>query len=61
MAVCCKPMIATTGGTIMALSTPAGQKGWFFEAAEGGSRGRWAYWKITADMCPRIKPGSPGR
>ena len=53
--VAVRPMIATTGGTIMALSTPAGQKGWFFEAAEGGSRGRWAYWKITADMCPRIK------
>ena len=35
--VAVRPMIATTGGTIMALSTPAGQKGWFFEAAEGGS------------------------
>ena len=50
------PMIATTGGTIMALSTPAGQKGWFFEEASSASTGggRWAYWKITADMCPRI-------
>ena len=50
------PMIATTGGTIMALSTPAGQKGWFFEEAASASAGggRWAYWKITADMCPRI-------
>ena len=34
------PMIATTGGTIMALSTPAGQKGWFFEEAASASNRR---------------------
>lgn len=47
-----RPMLATSGGRLVALSTPFGQRGWFFDAWENGEG--WERYKVTADMCPRI-------
>jgi hypothetical protein len=47
-----RPMLAVSGGSLIALSTPFGKRGWFFDAWEG--KGRWERTKITADQCPRI-------
>jgi len=47
-----RPTLATTNGRFIALSTPAGRRGWFFEQWQHGSD--WQRIKITADECPRI-------
>lgn len=48
-----RPMLITTGGRLVALTTPYGKRGWFYEAwANGGDR--WERTKVTADLCPRI-------
>ena len=39
-------------GRLLALSTPFGQRGWFYEAWQGG--GDWERVKVTAEQCPRI-------
>lgn len=46
-----RPMLAVSGGRLVALSTPFGTRGWFYEAwqAEG-----WRKWRVTAEDCPRI-------
>ena len=49
-----RPMLAVSKGRILALSTPFGKRGWFFEAWEKGAP--WRKVKITADQCPRITP-----
>lgn len=50
-----RPMLAVSGGRIIALSTPFGKRGWFFEAwTEGGEH--WQRVKVTAYDCPRISP-----
>src|SRR5205823_11500741 len=47
------PMLAVGGGRLVALSTPFGQRGWFFDQwAE--SQGRWHRIRATASDCPRI-------
>ncbi len=47
-----RPMLATTQGRFIALTTPYGKRGWFHEAwAEGKG---WQRTKITAKDCPRI-------
>jgi hypothetical protein len=47
-----RPMLAVSGGRLLALSTPNGQTGWFFrEWADGDG---WHRTKITAAECPRI-------
>jgi hypothetical protein len=44
-----RPMMATrAGGRLIALTTPAGKRGWFYEA--------WLGVKISASDCPRITP-----
>ena len=50
-----RPMMATSegGGRLIALSTPAGKRGWFHEAWEGGSD-VWHRTRVAADDCPRI-------
>ena len=50
-----RPMLAVSNGRLIALSTPFGQRGWFFqewirESAE------WKKVKISWKNCPRIKP-----
>jgi hypothetical protein len=49
-----RPMLAVSGGRLMALSTPFGQRGWFYEEWTGP--GDWQRVKVTADQCPRITP-----
>lgn len=52
--VAVSPMVAVSGGTIVALSTPWGARGWFYDQWRNG-RG-WHRIKITAEECPRISP-----
>lgn len=47
-----RPMLAVSHGRLIALSTPFGKRGWFFE--EWGSRRKWERTRITASECPRI-------
>jgi hypothetical protein len=47
-----RPMLATTGGRFLALSTPKGRRGWFFEAWEHGEG--WERVSVKASECPRI-------
>jgi len=47
-----RPMLAVSGGRLVALTTPFGQRGWFFEAWHGTED--WERVKITAAECPRI-------
>jgi hypothetical protein len=50
-----KPMLATSGGELLAISTPNGQVGFFFEQwTRGGDI--WERTKITAEQCGRIDP-----
>lgn len=47
-----RPMLAVSGGRMVALTTPFGKRGWFFDAWENGSD--WERVKVTAYDCPRI-------
>lgn len=49
-----RPMLATTNGRFVALSTPYGKRGWFYEAWAHGDG--WHRTKVTAHDCPRIDP-----
>jgi hypothetical protein len=46
------PMLATTDGDLVALTTPAGKRGWFYEQWQFGTG--WQRSKRTALDCPRI-------
>ena len=46
-------MLAVSGGRLLALSTPWGMRGWFYEAWETGGAS-WDRVEITAYDCPRI-------
>lgn len=48
-----RPMLAVSGGRLVALSTPFGKRGWWFEEWQNGGPG-WERTHITADACPRI-------
>jgi hypothetical protein len=47
-----RPMLAVSGGRLMALSTPFGKRGWFH--SEWSSDRDWLRVKVTARDCPRI-------
>jgi hypothetical protein len=47
-----RPMLATTRGRFLAMSTPAGKRGWFYEAWERGEG--WERVQVRAEDCPRI-------
>lgn len=47
-----RPMLAVSGGQLIAMSTPWGKRGWWYEAWE--SREPWRRFIVTADECPRI-------
>jgi hypothetical protein len=49
------PMLATTGGTMAMLSTPAGPLGPFYETWSNGGE-EWERIMIRATACPRITP-----
>jgi hypothetical protein len=47
-----RPMLSVSRGRLLALSTPMGRRGWFYEACRSAER--WHRVHITADQCPRI-------
>jgi hypothetical protein len=48
-----RPMLAVSGGRLIAPSTPAGQRGWWYdEWTDGGAS--WERYHVTALECPRI-------
>ncbi|MGI8520275.1 MAG: hypothetical protein ACR2MC_06685 [Actinomycetota bacterium] len=47
-----RPMLSVSGGSLLALSTPAGSRGFFYEAWI--SREPYERFKVTAEQCPRI-------
>jgi hypothetical protein len=49
-----RPMLAVSRGTLVALSTPFGQRGWFHEVWTKGVG--WERYRVTAPECPRIDP-----
>src|SRR5919106_5039059 len=51
-----RPMLAVSGGTLIMLSTPYGQRGIFYdEWTHGGSR-EWQRFRVSAEQVPRISP-----
>jgi hypothetical protein len=50
-----RPMLATTRGQLLLMSTPFGKRGHFYEAWERGGD-VWARTSIPATQCPRISP-----
>jgi hypothetical protein len=47
-----RPMLATSNGRLIALSTPAGKRGWFHAAWHGDES--WHRVRVPATDCPRI-------
>ncbi len=54
--VAARPMLAVSGGRFVGLSTPAGQRGWFYEAWTDPSQD-WERVKVTGYDCPRMSEG----
>jgi hypothetical protein len=46
-----RPMLAVSSGRMLAMSTPFGRRGWFYEASKSQE---WRVTTVTADQCPRI-------
>jgi hypothetical protein len=49
-----RPMLAVSHGRLIALSTPFGTRGWFYDAWHSSEA--WQRVCITAEQCPRITP-----
>lgn len=49
-----RPMLAVSGGRLVALSTPFGNRGWWYEAWR--SEEIWERYEVPATQCPRISP-----
>jgi hypothetical protein len=50
-----RPMLAVSGGRLIALTSAFGRRGWFWEAwSEGGDA--WERYLVPAVKCPRISP-----
>jgi hypothetical protein len=49
-----RPMLAVSGGRLVALSTPFGSRGWWYEAWRGPEA--WDRYEVAATACPRIAP-----
>jgi hypothetical protein len=49
-----RPMLAVSGGRLIAMSSPFGRRGWFFDEWSGAAA--WDRTRITAQECPRISP-----
>jgi hypothetical protein len=50
-----RPMLAVSAGQLIALSTPFGTRGWWYEAWKSGGPA-WQRVRVTAADCPRITP-----
>ena len=51
-----RPMLAVSGGRLVALSTPFGKRGWFYDEWNSTAFPGWQKFRITASQCPRIAP-----
>jgi hypothetical protein len=51
-----RPMLAVSGGRLLALSTPFGTRGWWYEAWVSGAREPWERYEVPATQVPRISP-----
>ncbi len=49
-----RPMLAVSGGRLIAASTPFGTRGWWYDAWRG--KEPWERYEIPAADCPRITP-----
>ena len=49
-----RPMLAVSGGRLVALSTPFGARGWWYEA--WSSKEAWDRYEVPASECSRISP-----
>jgi hypothetical protein len=49
-----RPMLAVSQGRLIALSTPFGRRGWFYQEWSGS--GPWRRLHVPWSMCPRITP-----
>jgi hypothetical protein len=49
-----KPMLAVSRGRLLALSTPFGKRGWYFNEWSAGLN--WEKYSVKATDCPRISP-----
>lgn len=47
-----RPMLAVSSGRLIALSTPFGTRGWWYEAWRGPEP--WERYEVPASQCPRI-------
>lgn len=47
-----RPMLAVSGGRLVALSTPFGARGWWYDAWRSGDD--WDRYRVPATDCPRI-------
>lgn len=47
------PMLAVTHGRVVAMSTPFGKRGWWYDATKSS---RWRTVTVKATECPRISP-----
>jgi hypothetical protein len=52
LAMAVRPMLAVSAGRLVALSTPFGTRGWWYEAWRGDEA--WERYEVPASMCPRI-------
>ena len=50
-----RPMLAVSGGRLIAMSTPFGKRGWWYDALTSGGPA-WERVTVTAHDCPRISP-----
>jgi hypothetical protein len=50
-----RPMLAVSGGRLIALSTPWGRRGWWYEAWID-AQAPWYRTEVPATACPRIDP-----
>lgn len=49
-----RPMLATSNGRLVAMSTPFGTRGWWYDAWR--SEQPWERYEVPAERCPRIDP-----
>lgn len=51
-----RPMLATSQGRELDMSTPWGRRGWWYESIRDRRQSGWVYHEIPATECPRITP-----
>lgn len=50
-----RPMLGVSDGRLIAASTPAGQRGWWWQAWTEGADD-WRRFEVRAETCPRLSP-----